>query len=212
MNTDRRGLFTISFPWSLFADYASYQFSERFFSLQFTIYTYTGGAHGNTVFRTFTFDAESAEEIDLESLFVEGVNHLETIYPLVQQDLVTQLGNMTDSQWIQNGTGLNPENYQNFALTGEELIFFFPPYQWRLTQPGHSRSAFHCPNWPIFLPRHSGPNNIDFKAMSLRYGIAPIIRYTPLGHSGAQIAGVIGVEATMVHRQASSADFISSAL
>jgi hypothetical protein len=51
------------------------------------------------------------------------------ISPIVQRDLLTQMANFGDVQWIADGTGTNPDNYQRFALTDEMLIFFFDEYQ-----------------------------------------------------------------------------------
>jgi hypothetical protein len=109
--------------------YEEYRFSDTVTSLVFTISDYTGGAHPNSYYKTFTFDLEQERVITLGDLFVEGSNPLAVISPIVQQDLITRIGEMTDPTWIEQGTGENPENYQNFAITPDALIFFFPPYQ-----------------------------------------------------------------------------------
>jgi hypothetical protein len=109
--------------------YEEYRFSDTIINLVFTIADYTGGAHPNSYYKTFTFDLEQERVIILDDLFVEGSNPLAVISPIVQQDLITRIGEMTDPTWIEQGTGENPENYQNFAITPDALIFFFPPYQ-----------------------------------------------------------------------------------
>jgi hypothetical protein len=109
--------------------YEEYQFSDTIVSLVFTVAEYTGGAHPNSWYKTFTFDLEQEQEILLDDLFIEGSDPLAVISPIVQEDLAETLGDMADPAWIEEGTGENPENYQNFAITPDELIFFFPPFQ-----------------------------------------------------------------------------------
>ncbi len=109
--------------------YDEYRFSDTIVSLVFTIGDYTGGAHPNSWYTTFTFDLEQGQEITLDDLFVEGSNPLAVISPIIQQDLLARIGEMTDPTWVEQGTGENPDNYQNFAITPDQLIFFFPPYQ-----------------------------------------------------------------------------------
>ncbi len=106
-----------------------YRFSDTIVSLVFDISDYTGGAHPNAYYRTFTFDLAQEHILTLDDLFADTPNALAVISPIVQQDLLTRLGDMTDPTRIESGTGLVPENYQNFAITPDGLIFFFPPYQ-----------------------------------------------------------------------------------
>jgi hypothetical protein len=109
--------------------YDEYPFSDDITTLVFTISDYTGGAHPNSYYKTFTFDLAGERVLTLDDVFVNTADALTVISPLVQQDLLTQAGDMSDPTWIEQGTGLVPDNYQNFAITPDELIFFFPPYQ-----------------------------------------------------------------------------------
>lgn len=43
-------------PWGLHVDYETFTFSPDVLTLKFTIADYTGGAHGNSTFKTFIFD------------------------------------------------------------------------------------------------------------------------------------------------------------
>lgn len=122
--------------WTLSFDYQVFNHSQSIMSLLFSISTYTGGAHPNYDFHTFTFDLQKNTEITLDNLFVKGSNPWATIAPIVQQSLETQLATEigsplvdTDKQAITDGTGEDPQNYQNFVLDGDSLVFHFPPYQ-----------------------------------------------------------------------------------
>lgn len=116
-------------PWGLWIDYEEYQFSESVISLKFIISDYTGGAHPNTYFQTYTFDLTQETLIGFEDLFLEDSNPLAMIAPLAQQQLTETMGEFADPQWIAEGTGENPANYQSFVLTETSLILLFPPYQ-----------------------------------------------------------------------------------
>ena len=118
------------FPWALAVDFESYAFSETIISYNFSVYQYTGGAHGNTFFATFIFDLENERVLGFDDLFLEGVNPLETIAPIVQTSLEEQLADYDpDLEWIAEGTGMNPDNYLNVVVSEDSVIFFFPPYQ-----------------------------------------------------------------------------------
>jgi hypothetical protein len=115
--------------WSMNITYDLFQFSQDVRSVKLNLSDYTGGAHPNLNFQTFTFDLANQKVLALTDIFQDGVNPWPTLAPIVEQDVTTQLGEAADPQWIQQGTGENPDNYQNFALTPDSLVFFFPPYQ-----------------------------------------------------------------------------------
>jgi hypothetical protein len=116
-------------PLSVYISYETFQFSPDIISLNFTISTYTGGAHPNSYFRTFTFDLAGQRVLALPDLFLPGVDVLSVIAPIAQQSLIAQLGDMSDAATIALGAGPDPLNYQNFVLTPDALVFYFPPYQ-----------------------------------------------------------------------------------
>ena len=120
---------TVSFPWVLDATYTVYQHSDQIVTIAYSGYQYTGGAHGFDFMRTFTFDLKTGTQIELMDMFQEEFNPFWTIAPIVEMDLQDQLGDLSDNDWIHDGTGEDPSNYQNFAVTEDELIFFFPSYQ-----------------------------------------------------------------------------------
>ncbi len=123
------GLFSSPGPLSKEIQYEIVGFSPSMMSLAFRIYEYTGGAHPNTYFKTFNFDLASEQVLDLEALFLPGSAPLQTIAPLVQDALRTQLGDAVDEAWLQEGTRPVDANYANWVLTPDALVFYFPPYQ-----------------------------------------------------------------------------------
>ncbi|MGW0158036.1 esterase [Mycobacterium sp. NPDC003323] len=91
-------------------------------SVVFTTYQNVGGAHPQTFYKSFSWDQAYRKPITFEKLFRAGVDPLPVIFPVVQADLAMQSG-MPDP--VLPEAGLDPANYQNFALTDDALIFFF---------------------------------------------------------------------------------------
>jgi hypothetical protein len=121
--------------------YEEYRFSDEIVTLVFTVGDYTGGAHPNSYYKTFTYHLAQGRELTLFDLFVEGADPLAVISPIVQQDLQTRIGEMTDPEWIALGTAENPDNFANFAITPDTLIFFFSPYQVAAYAAGPQQSS-----------------------------------------------------------------------
>lgn len=116
-------------PMTLYVRYETEGFSEDFLSLNFTVYTYSGGAHGMTYFETMTFYLAKEIQISLFDVFLPDAAFLEVISPMAIAALTEQLGDMADAEWIANGAGPQLENYQNWMLTPDALVFIFEAYQ-----------------------------------------------------------------------------------
>ena len=115
--------------WSMQISYENYQFSDFVRSVAFDMSFYTGGAHPNSGYKTFNFDVNQDKELKLADLFVNGDIPWDMLSQLVQDDLKTQLADMSDATTIEQGTGTNPNNYQSWVLSDDGLIFLFDPYQ-----------------------------------------------------------------------------------
>lgn len=109
--------------------YALFERGDAYTSVLFTVYEFTGGAHGNTTFQTFIFDHANKRVMGLYELFTDPPAALEAIAPIVRDDLRARLGEMTDEDWLNEGTAPVDANYQNAVLTPDALVFYFPPYQ-----------------------------------------------------------------------------------
>jgi hypothetical protein len=98
-------------------------------SYVFNIYEDTLGAHPNTYFHTFTFDAQSGQSLALSDLFTPGVDYLTQLSTLSRAALTKQQGSAADQTSINSGTTPTNDNFQNFAIDGSNLMIVFPPYQ-----------------------------------------------------------------------------------
>ena len=83
-----------------------------------------GGAHPSTWYKAFNYNLGTKQPITFDNLFAPGTTPLDSIFPLVQRDLERQ--NALGAA-ILPSTGLDPSHYQNFAITDDQLIFYFAP-------------------------------------------------------------------------------------
>lgn len=109
--------------------YEDFTHGDNIVSLVYTVFYFTGGAHPNSFFETFTFNLDTGERLGLYDVFPEAGNPLDVIAPVVQAALTEKFGDAADAEWIASGAGPDPVNYQDFALTDDSVIFYFEPYQ-----------------------------------------------------------------------------------
>jgi len=98
-------------------------------SYAYTLHMDTLGAHPNTFFRTFTFDLESGEELEIGDLFLPRSDYLKRLSAIAEFELSKSLGEFVDIEYIRQGTGPEAINFQSFAIDGTNLVLLFPPYQ-----------------------------------------------------------------------------------
>ncbi len=116
--------------WTMNISNELYKYSDDIQTVLFDISFYTGGAHPNSGYKSFTFDVKQGKELTLNDVFLNGTVPLDVISKLAQEDLKKQLGDMADPGMLEAGTtATTPDNYKNWALTPNSLVFFFDPYQ-----------------------------------------------------------------------------------
>lgn len=81
-----------------------------------------GGAHPSTWYKAFNYNLQTGQPITFDTLFAPGTTPLDSIFPIVQRELERQYGM---GAAILPSTGLDPSNYQNFAIVDDQLIFYF---------------------------------------------------------------------------------------
>lgn len=87
-----------------------------------TVYQNVGAAHPQTSFKSFVWDQAYRKPVTFETLWQKESNPLPVVFPAVQADLQKQAGTPVP---IAPEAGLDPANYQNFAITNDGVIFFF---------------------------------------------------------------------------------------
>jgi Protein of unknown function (DUF3298) len=91
-------------------------------SVVFEMYQNVGGVRPQTFYQAFNWDLAKRAPITFDTLFKPGTKPLDVIYPEINKYLQKQQG-MIDAVPLRDG--LDPANYQNFALTDDSVIFFF---------------------------------------------------------------------------------------
>lgn len=83
-----------------------------------------GGSHSSIWYKAFNYNLGTKQPLTFDNLFPPNTTPLDAIFPTVQRDLERQtpLGAA-----ILPSTGHDPTHYQNFAITDDQLIFYFAP-------------------------------------------------------------------------------------
>ena len=89
-------------------------------SLVLTLFQNVGSAHPTTWYKSFTYDVDHGRPVTFDTLFAPDAKPLEAIFPIVRRELEGQTGLAVFA-----GDGLDPEHYQNFAVTDDAVTFFF---------------------------------------------------------------------------------------
>jgi Protein of unknown function (DUF3298) len=92
----------------------------------FTLNSYTGGAHGMQVRKTFSFNKDG-QLLTISNLFKNSTDDFPVFARLVQKELLKREG--ANSEWIADGAGPKEENYQAFVVTDNGITILFDPYQ-----------------------------------------------------------------------------------
>lgn len=97
-------------------------------SLSLLNYAYTGGAHGNTLQRSLTFDADTGRSYTLSELFKPDSNYQKTLNKLIQAQIKTR-----KLPLLGDYPGITPD--QDFYIADKSLVVYFPlyaivPYAW----------------------------------------------------------------------------------
>ncbi|MCD9020487.1 DUF3298 and DUF4163 domain-containing protein [Cohnella sp. NL03-T5] len=97
-------------------------------SLSLLNYAFTGGAHGNTLQKSLTFDANTGRSYTLGQLFKKGSNYEPRLNAIIQAQIkARQLPLLVEYP------GITPD--QDFYIADKSLVIYFPlyaivPYAW----------------------------------------------------------------------------------
>jgi hypothetical protein len=129
------------------ATYKAYEATDHTtISYEYDIYVDTGGAHPNGYYHTFVFD-RSGTELKLSDLFVGGADYLGRISSAaltqVKAELTKELGMDAADTIFEEGLAPTQENFSNFLIDGDTLVFLIPPYQ---------AAAYAAGNFEVRIP------------------------------------------------------------
>lgn len=86
-------------PYETIEDYKVTFNNGKLLSLPITFYTYTGGAHGNTIKEAYNFNLENGDRLTLKDIFLNDSNYKDTL-----------------KQFIKTSIEENPDIYFDYAL------------------------------------------------------------------------------------------------
>lgn len=100
--------------------------STKTISYIISAYEYTGGAHGMTTVKAFTYDAQG-KYINESKVFVD-TTWKEKISSMLTDALVAKLKDATTKEQIQDGTAPNKDNLNEWYITDDAIVFIFGQY------------------------------------------------------------------------------------
>ena len=103
--------------------------SPRTVSYIYTVYEDTEGVHGNTRFKTFTFDVVTGKELALSDLLERRSDYLETLSRISRTKLPEVIGPTADTTFIEKGTTPEDKNFKSFFIDNADIVFLFDTYQ-----------------------------------------------------------------------------------
>ena len=124
-----------SWKYSLYADYSVFHYSSNIVSFKFDMSEFKGGAHPSNSIVTKTFDREEGKEISLSDIFRKDSDYLNALSEISFQQLIQKfladenLKDGFDESWVENGTSPSENNFKNFVLAEDSIIFYFEQYQ-----------------------------------------------------------------------------------
>ncbi len=112
---------------SFYAEGSVYE-TENYESVFLIIETYVGGAHPCHDIKTWVIPKEGSSFLTLDDLINKNDNFLKDVSQSIRGDLLLS-PKITNATWLMEGTRPLKENYENFVLEENKIIFIFKEYQ-----------------------------------------------------------------------------------
>ena len=123
--------------------YKPYKCGEATYSFKFSTYTNSGVAKTINAIQTFVYDQQSGERLALEELFAEDADYLGLLSECVREELKTNaaLSENMDEELFLAGTDALEENFSEFVVGENNLIFYFNQGQIALPSAGNFEAS-----------------------------------------------------------------------
>lgn len=92
-------------------------------SLNLIVYSFTGGAHGNTIIRSLTFDTKTGKQYELQDLFKPGSDYVKKLSDIIRVDIAKWDVQLLDPPF----TVIRPD--QDFYIADTSLVVYFQLYE-----------------------------------------------------------------------------------
>lgn len=116
-------------------DFIPYEASESYtvtynngklLSIPIVFYTYTGGAHGNTIQEPYNFNLETGDKLTLKDIFKEGSNFKNIISEIIKSSIEENPDIYFDDAI---NTVNNLSDTQKFYITDDNLVIYYDLYE-----------------------------------------------------------------------------------
>jgi len=125
---DAKSLGNLTSPYALITNTESAYNSPRLANLVTNTYVFTGGAHGNYFFRSYTFGAVEGplRELKLADFFAKGSKWTQDL----TFALLTKLRTRPSASSVESGAvrEFHEEDLKTFSIQPDGLTFYFDPY------------------------------------------------------------------------------------
>lgn len=113
----------------LSATYAISRPNENVISITYNVYSYEGGAHGNSAIICLNYDLRTGQELKFSDIFKDPEKAIAIMSEFSFKKLSHDLGDESDEDMIRNGTAAEAANFENICLSREGVTIEFQPYQ-----------------------------------------------------------------------------------
>lgn len=113
-------------------NYDKGQIDKKIISIVLVINTFEGGANGAGYYIPVNYNLETKTDVSLASLFPEQPDYLKKISDFSIKELTKQITDKFGSiegTWIEDGAGPDEENFSNFLVNNDSIVFYFAKYQ-----------------------------------------------------------------------------------
>lgn len=117
----------LSGSWYANTVYEVFRPSARYVSVLFNHHEYTGGAHGNSTYRAFSFDLHTGRTLALADLFVDEKAALDALVPRIADGVQAQ--KEPDAPPVDRDPSAVDLSMDRVALTPDGLRVVYAPYE-----------------------------------------------------------------------------------
>lgn len=114
-----------TYPYELNVNYKLTNNSTSLTSLYMDIYSFTGGAHGNTLRNAYTIDNNTKDLLSLNNLFITGYDYKKIINDAISKQIISDSEKYFASSL--NFEGVHDD--VNFYVDGDNLVIYYQQYE-----------------------------------------------------------------------------------
>ncbi len=114
-----------TYPYELNVNYKLTNNSTSLTSLYMDIYSFTGGAHGNTLRNAYTIDNNTKDLLSLNNLFITGYDYKKIINDAISKQIISDSEKYFASSL--NFEGVHDD--ANFYVDGDNLVIYYQQYE-----------------------------------------------------------------------------------